>query len=807
MRTGLSKKILFPTLAIITIGLMTVLVMEYFNARTIIRQELAKRLDREVALSSKLIDSWLHARIIDIIAWSHQDVLIETLTEGGYYGRSARQGAAELLNNLKSGYQQYESIFLADPEGRIVVIAPKNSLVGPTLRLIDRPYFREALAGRAVISDVIISRFSDNKTFTVAAPIMSGGKVVGVLGGVVNFTVFNTLFLEDFKVKQFGYAFLIDGDHQVLGSSRTDAPLLSDNGHTDILQRITATPTGTFVQDGSDGSRLIVFQHLQRTNWTFAINQAIDDTLQPLSQIFRVNTVGAICILLVLSAIIIVLFRQLIVQRLRDILQVTMTVGHGDFSQRIARPSGSPDEITELTDSFNAMIGQLEKTVGALNEEIGVRKETEAALADHQENLERLVEQRGRELQKEIGERQKAEERLVRAEKLEMIGTLAGGVAHDLNNILSGIVSYPDLLLMQVTPDSPLHLPLRTIKESGEKAAAIVQDLLTLARRGVSVREPVNLNSLVADYLASPEFHLLQSYHPRIRVRTDCAPDLFNILGSPVHLAKTLMNLVGNAAESMDQGGEIRIRTENRYVDNSLRVYEKIGQGEYVVVEVEDQGSGISRENLDKIFEPFFTSKKMGTSGTGLGMAVVWGTVKDHGGYIDCESTLGSGTTFTLYFPVTAQSHKRQTREIRVEEYLGHGEHILVVDDIPEQREIASTILTQLGYQVSTADSGEEAVRLAGKQKFDLLLLDMILGEGMDGLDTYRRIVTLAPGQPAIITSGFSETDRITEAIRIGAGQYIKKPYRINKIGVAIRDELARNAIADAGLHPESTTA
>lgn len=805
MRTGLSKKILLPTLAIITAGLMTVLVMEHFNARTIIRQELIKRLDREVALSAKLIDSWLYARIIDIVAWSHQDVLIETLTEGGYYGQSARQGAAELLSNLKSGYQQYESIFLADPEGKIVIIAPNNSLIDPTIRLADRPYFQKALAGKAVISDVIISRFSDNKTFTVAAPIMDHGKVVGVLGGVINFAVFNTLFLEDFKVKQYGYAFLIDGYRQVLGSSRTNAPLLSNHKHTDILQRITDTPTGTFIHEDTRGARLIVFQHLQRTNWTFAINQAIDDTLQPLSQIFHVNTVGAICILLVLSAIIIFLFRRLIVQRLQDILQVTMTVGRGDLSQRIARPSGSPDEITELTDSFNTMIEQLDKTVGALNEEIGVRKETEEALAHHQENLERLVEQRGRELQKEIGERQKAEERLVRAEKLEMIGTLAGGVAHDLNNILSGIVSYPDLLLMQLPPDSPLHLPLRTIKDSGEKAAAIVQDLLTLARRSVTVREPVNLNSLVDDYLASPEFYLLQSHHPRIRVCTDCAPDLFNILGSPVHLAKTLMNLVSNAAESMDQEGKIHIRTENRYVDNSLRLYEKIGQGEYVVLEVKDQGSGISQENLDKIFEPFFTSKKMGTSGTGLGMAVVWGTVKDHGGYIDCESTLGSGTTFTLYFPVTAQSHKGQIQETRLEDYQGHGEHILVVDDIPEQREIASTILAQLGYRVTTADSGEEAVRLAGEQKFDLLLLDMILGEGMDGLDTYRRITALAPGQPAIITSGFSETDRIAEALRIGAGQYIKKPYRINKIGLAIRDELARST-GNADLLPESVT-
>lgn len=790
MRGGLSRKILLPTLAIIALGLVAVLILEHINARAIVRQELIKRLEREVALTTKLIDSWLQARVIDIHAWSSQQVLIEALTEGGYYGRSAREGAETLLSSLKAGYPQYESLFLANRQGEIVALAPQTSDAAQ-VHLVDRAYFQRTLQGQTAISDVIVSRFSQHKTFTVTAPVTVQGETVGVLGGVVDFTAFKTLFLDDFRVKQYGYAFLADSGLQVLGSSHDNESALSGPGNEAALQRIATEDKDTFIHEGANGEQLAVFQHLKRTGWALVIDQSLDNTLQPLNRIFRVNAAGAVVILFILSLLIMQLFHRQIVQRLRDILRVTVTVRQGDFSPRIHAASARPDEITELTDSFNTMITQLEQTVGDLHEEIGVRRQAEENLAHHQGNLERIIEERSAALQKEIEERHRTEERLVRAEKLEMIGTLAGGVAHDLNNILSGIVSYPDLLLMKLDPDSPMYPPLRTIKESGEKAAAIVQDLLTLARRGVSVKEPVNLNTLIKDYLASPEFHHLQSHHPTIRVFTDCALDLLPILGSPVHLSKTIMNLITNAAEAMEQGGEICIRTENRYVDSSLRRYEKINQGEYVVLEVIDHGSGISSEDLDKIFAPFYTSKKMGKSGSGLGMAVVWGTIKDHEGYIDCDSTLGMGTTFSLYFPVTAQRHSQRQEPQALTEVRGRGEHILVVDDVAEQREIAASILSELGYEVTTVASGEEAVQCFAGQRFDLVLLDMILGEGMDGLDTYRQLIRQVPGQPAIITSGFSETDRIAEAIRLGVGQYIKKPYMINKLGQAIRDELS----------------
>jgi len=384
------------------------------------------------------------------------------------------------------------------------------------------------------------------------------------------------------------------------------------------------------------------------------------------------------------------------------------------------------------------------------------------------------------------------EKRLIHAQKMEAIGTLAGGVAHDLNNILGGLVSYPELLLLQLPEDSPLRKSILTIQKSGEKAAAVVQDLLTLARRGVVITDVVSLNDVISEYLKSPEHENLKSYHPGGNIETRLEKDVLNILGSSIHLSKTVMNLVSNAAEAMPEGGKLTVTTENRYIDRPIRGYDDVKEGDYVVLIVSDTGTGISSDDIDKIFEPFYTKKKMGRSGTGLGMAVVWGTVKDHNGYIDVQSTEGTGTTFTLYFPVTREKLPEDKSHLAIESYSGSGESILVIDDVKEQRKIASGMLKELGYSVVSVSSGEEAVEYLKTNKIDLLLLDMIMDPGMDGLDTYKKILELHPRQKAIIASGFSETDRVKEVQSLGAGAYIRKPLLLEKIGLAVKEELEK---------------
>jgi PAS domain S-box-containing protein len=381
-------------------------------------------------------------------------------------------------------------------------------------------------------------------------------------------------------------------------------------------------------------------------------------------------------------------------------------------------------------------------------------------------------------------------EQLRRAQKMEALGLLAGGVAHDLNNVLSGIVSYPELLLLDLPEDSPLRNPVLTIQRSGHRAADIVQDLLTLARRGVISTEVLNLNRMVSEYLNSPELKKLIHHHPTVQIATRLQDDLLNVVCSPTHLKKTIMNLVSNAAEAQPDGGNIFIATQNRYVDRWIEGYDDVKEGDYAVLIVEDRGIGIGPDDLKRIFEPFYTKKVMGRSGTGLGMAVVWATVQDHQGYIDVKSVEGEGTTFELYFPATRQMLAADKAPVPIEHYTGNGESILVVDDVKAQRMIASGILERLNYRLASVSSGEAAEAYLQTRPVDLVLLDMVMEPGMDGLDTYRRILDLHPGQKAIIASGFSETERVKAAIDLGARQYIKKPYTIEKIGLAVKRAL-----------------
>jgi signal transduction histidine kinase/ActR/RegA family two-component response regulator len=398
------------------------------------------------------------------------------------------------------------------------------------------------------------------------------------------------------------------------------------------------------------------------------------------------------------------------------------------------------------------------------------------------------------EQQKAIKEQFKLETQLIQSRKVEALGLLAGGVAHDLNNVLSGMVTYPDLLLLDIPEDSGLREPLLRIRDSGQKAAAIVQDLLTLARRGVVNPTVLNLNTVIREYLSSPEHQVLEERHPEIQIEADLSPELSNTIGSAVHLKKTIMNLIYNAFEASHPGVSVTVRTHDRFVDGHLNGNKAVKSGQYVVVEIIDRGSGIAAEDIERIFEPFYTRKKMGRSGTGLGMAVVQGTVQDHDGYITVESTAGRGATFSLYFPATQEPVPKKDCRTHRQPVAGNGQRILVVDDRHEQLQIATAVLSRLGYRVSAADSGEAALDYLANHQVDLVVMDMVMEPGMDGLDTLIIIRQRFEALNVIIASGFAEDDRFRQALSL-AGSYIKKPYTVETLGSAVQTALSRESV------------
>ena len=405
-----------------------------------------------------------------------------------------------------------------------------------------------------------------------------------------------------------------------------------------------------------------------------------------------------------------------------------------------------------------------------------------------------------RDVQRGEQEREQLRVRLQKATRMEALGTMAGGIAHDLNNILSGIVGYPDLLLLNLPLESPLRRDVQAIGAAGQRAADVVQDLMTMARRGLPGRETFDLNGVVTEYLESPEHRSVLATRPGVRCTATIGAEPLWVAGSRIALYKALMNLVTNAVEAILEEGEVRI-TATMLPVAAVAAGMSPAESATVELRVADTGAGIPAAYLDRIFEPFYTRKTLGRSGTGLGLAVVWGVVHDHRGNIAVTSVEGAGTEFVLTFPPVGKSPDQQPAGEAAAQR-GRGERVLVVDDIVEQRTVTCRMLESLGYQASAAASGEEAIDLlralpANQQRPDLLLLDLVMDPGISGLEAFRRIQEFIPGQRAIFASGYAPPDLVRCAAELGAAALLRKPYRLEELATALRAGLDQGRAGD----------
>jgi signal transduction histidine kinase/ActR/RegA family two-component response regulator len=381
-------------------------------------------------------------------------------------------------------------------------------------------------------------------------------------------------------------------------------------------------------------------------------------------------------------------------------------------------------------------------------------------------------------------QKRQLEEKLKRADRMNSLGLMASGVAHDLNNMLGPLVGYPELLLRKLPEESPLRKQIKKIGVAAREAAEVVQDLLTLARRDRYEMEPLNLNQAVLDYLDSANFDRLKEEKPEVALALELSERPIMMKGSATHIHQIIMNLVVNAFDAMPTGGKLTISTELRQLYKLISGYAAIPRGEYLLLRVADTGMGIPEEALDRIFEPYFSKKKMGRSGSGLGLAVVYSIVKDHGGYYDVFSKEGKFTEFVLYFPALNEPAELPHE---VSGLSGGSESLLVVDDSASQLELAYSLLTSLGYTVYTAMNSTEALDLYKKHRFDVVLLDMVMETGLDGLDIYRELLKINPNQRVVIASGASANERFQIAEALGAGPVLRKPFTLSAINLAVR--------------------
>ncbi len=382
------------------------------------------------------------------------------------------------------------------------------------------------------------------------------------------------------------------------------------------------------------------------------------------------------------------------------------------------------------------------------------------------------------------------------SKQLKTLGKLAGSVAHDLNNILAGIATYPEILLLDETLPPKIRESLTIIKESGRNASAVVSDLLTISRGIREDCQVLNLNTLIERFMAGPEFKRIKSGYKNLEIETCFEPELLTISGSYIHIEKSIMYLLINALEETaaeTDAGTILLSTANYYLASKTDEPPKQNPAsdEYVKLEVRDAGKRIPEADLNHIFDPFFTKKKRDRSGTGLGLTVVKNTVVNHRGKISVTSD-ENGTTFTLLFPILRSELPMADQTASLEEIKGNGETLLVVDDLASQRKIAETILKHLGYKVFSVADGMRALDFILQTPVDLLILDMVMAPSISGLETYQRIKRIRPDQKAILASGHSESEDVLKAQSIGAGAFIKKPYTILDMGIAVKEELEK---------------
>lgn len=374
--------------------------------------------------------------------------------------------------------------------------------------------------------------------------------------------------------------------------------------------------------------------------------------------------------------------------------------------------------------------------------------------------------------------RHQVAEQLLQSQRLEALGTLVGGIAHDFNNILNVITGHASLMEKWREDPERFMKSFEAVKKASERGASMARQLLTFTRKVDITKERVRVEVAVREIVG----FLKDTFPENIVFKVDAEPDMPVIAADPNQIHQALLNLCVNARDAMPNGGTIRIAVRKVEPDELSRHFQEAEPGRFVQLAVSDTGSGMKQEVLAQIFEPFFTTK--GGLGTGLGLAVVYGIMKAHDGFIDVETSLGQGTTFYLYFRVGAQNQDILSQDnAKSGPRAGHGEKILAIEDEEPLKNFLNTILTENGYNVLLASDGLEGLKIYRQhmKEIDLVLLDMGLPE-MSGREVLSDLLLLNPDAAVISASGYLDPNVEADALEMGALEFLPKPYRIEEL-------------------------
>jgi PAS domain S-box-containing protein len=393
---------------------------------------------------------------------------------------------------------------------------------------------------------------------------------------------------------------------------------------------------------------------------------------------------------------------------------------------------------------------------------------------------------------RDISERKRLEEQLRQSAKMQAIGELAGGIAHEFNNMLTGILGYANMLRLTAEPGTTVHESARTIERAAERAADLTRKLLGFARRGRRRREEVDLNEVMSNAVTL----LRQTITDNVSVSCELNPDELNVIGDRGQLEQVLLNLAVNARDAMPSGGELTISIGTVQIDDaSPPVEPDVLPGKYAVLRVSDTGSGIAADDLQHIFEPFFTTKGHGR-GTGMGLAMVYGTVKNHGGFIEVDSKPGEGTCFSVYLPQDLREAPDQPGP--EPEPSGHPQSgkILVVDDEDMVREVARSMLEVCGYDVVDVPNGRDAVEYYRDHgdSIDLVLIDMVMPD-MGGRECFRALREMDPGVRAVLSTGYGEDGEAREIVQEGMVGLVLKPFSRAALAATVSEALGSQVL------------